>query len=599
MKKTMDKNKKISIKKRVKHYRAVLGRKIYLHRSSSRTAFLISMGRETVREVDFNSRQAVILQHRLLMKLLQKNKDTEFGKKYGFADIHSVEEYKDQVPFTTYEDYLPYIERMMEGEKNLLCVRKPMHYAITSGSVGKEKYIPVSKEELKKYMHYSVLMSFGVADEYYRNTTGKSVPAGPGLNAVEVQVINNESGVNLGVISGKVISAVKDYIPYLLSSPWEVICREEEMDMKYLKTRLALAYRDLAFMDSVFMTGLVDLMDYIRDNYEMLCKDIYHGRINKNVKVPKHIRESLERKILPDRARARDLMREFRQGFDTPIIPRIWPRMSWISGIGTGAFSSYARLMRKYTGKSIPFHNMCYAASESFMAVARHMGDESYVLLPDGGFYEFIPVRDEEGSRTFTIEELEIGEEYEIIVTNLSGFYRYRLYDVVRVTGYYNETPLLQFIYRKDQLLSINGEKTSGAAIRWAVERFSREAKIFITDYSVYPDTDSSPGFYVILMEPEKTVPKDYIPYCRDLMEACLMQANPTYGDMVRKGHLRPLEIVFLQQQTYQLYREVMIMRGASFNQLKPVDLIDTPFQKKFFFGLKEDYSEFDSDHNE
>lgn len=67
---------------------------------------------------------------------------------------------------------------------------------------------------------------------------------------------------------------MKDYAPYLLTSPWEIIEPEGEMDMKYLKTRLALGRRDLVFMDSAFMTGLVDLMDYIRDNYRMLCRDL-------------------------------------------------------------------------------------------------------------------------------------------------------------------------------------------------------------------------------------------------------------------------------------------------------------------------------------
>ena len=157
-------------------------------------------------------------------------------------------------------------------------------------------------------------------------------------------------------------------------------------------------------------------------------------------------------------------MREFKRGFDTPIIPRIWPRMSWIGGIGTGGFTPYVRRMRQYSGKSIPFNNLCYAASESFMAVARHMGDESYVLIPDSGFYEFIPIREEEGDgRPLLMDELEIGEDYEVIVTNLSGFYRYRLQDVVRVTGYYNELPLLRFVYRKDQLLSIALPRTASA----------------------------------------------------------------------------------------------------------------------------------------
>ena len=370
----------------------------FLQLRTSKSGLLVAHGIRIMRELDKKSREAIILQHRLLSEMMQANKDTEYGRKYGFADIHTVQQFKDKVPFSTYDDYEPYIRRMMKGENNILSADEPVHFAMSSGSIGVPKYIPVSEAELKKYAAYSAEMAFGVADEYYRNTTGKGVLVGPGLTAIELKVMQTDSGVRKGSISSTLMNSMQDYIPYLLSSPWEVICPDGEMDMKYLKSLLALRNPDLVFMESAFMTGLVDLMDYIKNNYEMLCKDIYHGRINKDVKVPDKVRASLEKQLQPDKARARYLLREFKMGFDTPIIPRIWPRMSWIGGIGTGGFFPYAKKMRKYSGKSIPFNNLCYAASESFMAVARHMGDESYVLIPDGGFYEFIPARSEDQS---------------------------------------------------------------------------------------------------------------------------------------------------------------------------------------------------------
>ena len=556
------------------------------------TGSLVSRGRRAVRNVDENSRQAVILQHRLLSELLDENKDTEYGQKYDFASIHTVEEFKQKVPFSTYDDYSAYVDRMMEGENNLICARPPLHYALTTGSVGVPKYIPVSEKELEKYATYSVCMAFGVADEYYRNTTGRGVPVGLGLNAIEMKVKETKSGVEKGSISGTLMKSVKDIVPNLLSAPWEVIAPGQKMDMKYLKTRLALQNKDLAFMDSAFLSGLVDLMDYIRDNYQMLCDDIEKGIINEDVEVPQDIRMTLNLQLKPDKKRADELRYEFEDGFDTPIVPRIWPKMSWVGGIGTAGFSPYVKRMRYYCGKSIPFNNICYAASESFMAVARHMGDTSYVLLPDGGFYEFIPVNAEDETKTLNIDQLEIGEDYEIVITNLSGFYRYRIQDVVKVTGYYNETPVLKFIYRKNQLISIAGEKTNEESVRWAMENFTFQTRIVVNDYSIYADTNTDPGHYIVLIEPAEIVPKEQIPYCRDVVEKYLSQSNPIYGDMRRNGSLGKLEVVFLQQQTYQLYRDVMIMKGTSANQLKPVRVIDTPFKEHFFFDLKEPYDE-------
>ena len=558
--------------------------------SRDRTEILVRRGRKAVQSIDTGSREAVIRQYRLLDELLKENRNTEYGKKCGFSDIHSAEEYKEKVPLTEYDDYVPYIRRMMDGEKNVLSARPPMYFAMSTGSIGVPKYVPVSKAEMEKYRRCSVEMAFGVADEYYRNTTGMGLPGGRGLNAVEIKAVPTSSGVKRGAISSSLLSAVKDSVPFLLASPWEVVSPGREMDMKYLKARFALADKDLVFMDAAFMTGLVDLMDYIRDHYEMLCRDIYHGRINKDVEIPDEVRSALKRYLVPDQHRAKELLYEFREGFDTPIIPRIWPRMSWIGGIGTGGFFPYTRRMRKYSGKSIPFNNLCYAASEGLIGVARHMGDEAYVLIPDSGFYEFLPVDCDDESKTLNIDELEIGDDYRVIVTNLSGFYRYRLHDVVRVTGYYNETPMIRFIYRENQLISIAGEKTNEEDVRWAVEQFYLETKIHVSDYSIYADTNTSPGHYILLVEPDHIVGKERIGYCRDVLEEKLMQANPAYGEMVRTSVLGKMELIFLQQQTYQLYRDMQIMKGASPNQLKPVRVIDTPQKEKFFFNLKEKY---------
>ncbi len=141
-----------------------------------------------MRELDQNSRKANALSEEFLMKLLEENKDTEYGRKYGFADIHSIEEYREKVPLSCYDDYEPYVRRMVENnEQNLITVREPKHYALSSGSIGVPKHIPVSEAELAKYSKYATSICFGVMDEYYRNTTGKSFKTGFCVNCIELK----------------------------------------------------------------------------------------------------------------------------------------------------------------------------------------------------------------------------------------------------------------------------------------------------------------------------------------------------------------------------------------------------------------------------
>jgi len=77
-------------------------------------------GRQSLRLVDENSRNAEALQDELIMRLLKDNAGTEYGREHGFADIHSPAEYKEKVPFSEFDDYAPYIERMLDNEENLI-----------------------------------------------------------------------------------------------------------------------------------------------------------------------------------------------------------------------------------------------------------------------------------------------------------------------------------------------------------------------------------------------------------------------------------------------------------------------------------------------
>ena len=117
-----------------------------------------------------------------------------------------------------------------------------------------------------------------------------------------------------------------------------------------------------------------------------------------------------------------------------------------------------------------------------------------------------------------------------------------------------------------------------------------KDTGLKINDYSVYADTETEPGHYTFYMEPDRPVAKEDIPRYRDAIEKRMMQANPSYGDKIRTNVLSPTELLFVQQETYQLYRDMMIMKGTSSNQLKPVRVIDTPKKLSFFNALLENY---------
>ncbi len=545
-------------------------------------------GSNALRHLDQSSREAFKTSEELLLRLLHENAGTEYGKKYHFDQIQTIDDYRRMVPFSEYDDYAPYIERMIRDDEEDLITTSPIrHYAISSGSVGVPKHIPVSQATLDNYNQYGTNFLFGLMDEYYRNTTGKTFKDGYILNTMEAVPMMTENGVPKGAISGTVLRPIADMLGNILTSPIEIVFPEEDMDMKYLKMRFGLPEKKVICIVSPFMTAAVDLMTWLESNWQSICDDIEKGVIGEDVLISDELRARFTANLKPEPARAEELRQEFRKGF-REIIPRIWPEFQWVGAIGTGGFFQYTQKMRQYTGRNVPYSFLDYAASESMMAVARRTGEESFVLIPDSGFYEFIPMdrEDETDESTLTIDELEAGKDYEIIITNLSGFYRYRIKDVVRVTGFYNEAPMITFLYRKNQMISIEGEKTNEEALRWTIARFSDDAGVFVRDYSVYADTSTAPGRYVVLIEPDEDIDPEKLPEYRDIIEKRLSEANPSFGTKVATGILGRTKLCVTQKEAYMFYRDMMILKGVSPNQLKPVRVIDTQQKEDFFFHL-------------
>ena len=224
-----------------------------------------------------------------------------------------------------------------------------------------------------------------------------------------------------------------------------------------MKARFALEKDNICFMLSAFMTNLVDIMNFIKDNWQMLVYDIEHGTINKDM-CEESSRPAIMKYIKPRPQRAKALRKVFEEGFDTPIIPRIWPKFSWACAIGNGSFSSYLEKYKKYAGDKVGIDYFVYAASEGMFAVAIEMNKPEFCMLTDSSFFEFRDAQaDDDDNNTITMDQLEVGKEYEVILTNLGGFYRYKIQDVIRVLGFYNNLPLITFAYRKGQLANAAG----------------------------------------------------------------------------------------------------------------------------------------------
>ena len=521
----------------------------------------------------------------LLMRMLDDNKDTEYGRKYGFADIKSVAEFQERVPLTTFDDYAGYVYRMTEGgESGLISAYNIAHYAKTSGTMGNPKRIPVSDRAMGVMNRYNMQLRTKVICD----AIGFDWANPPYLNLIESQLTTLKNGATYGAISAKVIGQMGDYLPMLMTSPLEALVPDPKTNTRYLHARFALMNPEITSMGFSFSSILLELMQYIESEWEMLVDDIEKGTVDESVKMPADVRASVLGKIQPMPERAAQLREIFSQGFDEPIMPKIWPNLTIFSGVATGGFATYYnKLRQRYAGDGVRLFYVGLNASEGILSVPMDVDCPDSVLIPDSVFYEFIPIDSEDPGDIVTIDGVEVGKTYEIVITNQSGFYRYRIRDAVKVTGMYINTPMIQFQYRIDQTISVLGEKTTELVLRGVAERVERELAYSMEDFSVFGDVDSVPMRYVMLME--ATLPEGLDPGAVAAeLDKGLCEGNPSYGDKVAKGMLDHLRLLFLQPETYLLYRDVMISKGAASAQLKPPRILNE-IQRRFFMALLED----------
>ena len=162
----------------------------------------IDRGTGALDRMEEASRRGNEISMETLMRLIRENEDTEYGKKYGFRQIRSYADYAAKVPFSGYEDYEPYIDRMLnQGQKNLITSDDVVYYAHTSGTSGASKMIPCTRRALDILFDMVFLRAFALCDKSCREKTGEGMPDCKGINLMESGITFTRFGVANGAIS--------------------------------------------------------------------------------------------------------------------------------------------------------------------------------------------------------------------------------------------------------------------------------------------------------------------------------------------------------------------------------------------------------------
>jgi len=525
-------------------------------------------------------------QTEFLKKLLDDNKDTQIGKKYCFKDISTYEEFSKNVPISEYPDYHEYITRMIDmHEKDLISAYPIVHYAASSGSTGVPKRIPVSVKNLESLSGFSGEIVYYRLNEEIKKQGKKP---GPVCFLIDFYSDKMDDNTTFGSISAQIGYSFKKELLATNTSPEPLqYLHEHSTGIPYVKVLFALKNRDLSCIFATFSSIVFESIKLIETQWKTLVDDIRFGRINGNVAISEKLRNELRDYLEPDPKRADELEEAFKNGFTGAYIPQIWPNLSMFCCIGGSFFEEYTRKIRKRTGE-IPMYMLSYTASESQFAIPLQCDDTCYAPLTSEVFFEFRSQAEEDEGKIYLIDELEEGKDYELIITNMSGLYRYRMFDIFHIDRFEGKMPLGHISYRLNQMTNMVGEHVSTEDIEYVVKEMAKHENINCTEYALYTDYSTSPGRYILLVEPDEDKGKGVQEQLGSLADELLRKANRSYNKYREQDTIGVPLINYMEPGSFALYRDLQIAGGISANQVKPVRLIDNIIKEKFFFGLAE-----------
>ena len=396
----------------------------------------------------------IAAQREVLQDLVTHGQYTEFGRKYGFNDLFSIRKFKEAVPIHEYEDLKPYIERIMQGEENILWNTPVNWFAKSSGTTSdKSKFIPITQESLED-CHFQGAKD--VLTLYYNNRNESDLLTGKGL-----------------VIGGShQISQVNEDIQYGDLSA--VLLQNTPMWANWIRTpELSIA-----------------LMDEWEDKIEKLAESTISEDVTSISGVPtwtliliKRILEITGKKTLKE----------------------VWPNLELYIHGGV-SFTPYRDQFKKLIGDGCCYLEM-YNASEGFFAAQDMPGEEGMLLFVENGiFYEFMPVSEygKENPQTIGLNKVVPGENYALVISTNGGLWRYLIGDTVQFTSTYPFK--LKVSGRLKQYINAFGEELIAENADKAIAIASEKTGLLVNDYTAAPVYfgDNNKGAHEWLIEFEQ-----------------------------------------------------------------------------------------------
>ncbi len=551
---------------------------------------VLSMARSYAAYVKANfvrqTRQPMQTQEQFLLQLLQFQKETELGKTFGLGEIKTIDQFRSQVPILPYASYEPYTDRIAQGEPNVLNAEPVVYINLTSGSTGKQKMVPVT-QRFKKTLGKANAAALGFSLEalsVHSQRLGRKLEFGQIVSANSIRLQGRTAaGIEYGPVTAGSFRMNRFLCRQAFAQPLEAMEVADTPSRHYVCLLFSLVNPAVRGMTSNFPMLVLRLCQYLEKYAEDLIQDIATGTLANWLTIDPEQRIDLEQRwrAYPERAR------ELRQILETQgkLTPKAaWPKLSMVGTAMGGTSDFYLKRFPEYLGDT-PVFGGVYGTAEANFGVYHDYNQEGCILAIESGFYEFVP-RDQwevDQPQTLLPTEVKAGEQYRILLSSYSGFYRYDIGDVVEVLGFYENTPIIVFRHRRGGLISSTTEKTSEYHLTQTMQALQQEFGISLDDFCVTLSEQEFPAHYRVNIELAEGQTLSDPPVFLDRFDYWLGEFNDQYR-IVRKDQVPPPRLRLLAPGSFGQVRQRQLQRGTSDSQLKIPHLSE---DRTFLDGLE------------
>jgi GH3 auxin-responsive promoter len=467
---------------------------------SLKSSLSIPLAKWVSKKIQKDASRAILCQNKVFDQLIRKAQHTSFGSDHRFGEINTHSEFIAAVPVRDYEGFLPYIDKIKNGEPDILWPGMPLYLCKTSGTTAGTKYIPLTKESMPNHISSArnALLSYIAETGKAHFVNGKMIflQGSPKLDKLP-------SGVSYGRLSGIVANHVPAYLLKNRMPSYTTNCIED------WETKVNAVADETRSENMTLISGI--------PSWVLMYFEILLQKTGK-----KNIRE-----IFPD--------------FDLFVF-------------GGVNFEPYRKRMNEIIGAVIPTIET-YPASEGFIAYQDSQTEEGLLLnINSGIFFEFIRADEyfSPDAKRIGLQDVEMGTNYALLLSTNAGLWSYSIGDTVRFVS--ADPPRIKVTGRIKHFTSAFGEHVIGEEVDKAMAEACEKLGLKINEFHVAPLVHPTEGlpYHEWFVEMENP-PKDPQAFAL-LLDNKMREQNVYYNDLVKGSVLRPAVLTLLEKGSFNNY---------------------------------------------